>query len=238
MYRVHDNPSPERLADLELFVKDLGYQIKEVKGKPISYALNNLLTEAKENDEINFVGPMVIRSMAKAVYTCKNIGHYGLAFDYYAHFTSPIRRYPDLEVHRVLQNFLDKTPVITSESAMEDSAKYFSGQEKKATEAERASIKFMQVVYMADKIGQEFDGIVSGVATYGIFVEITDNKCEGLIKTNNITQDKFIFEADTKKMVGQRFGEELKTGTNVKVKVTRIDMLNRTIDFDLVNIMD
>ena len=236
MYRVHDNPSPDRLADLHLFVNDLGYTIKEVKGKPISYALNNLLIEAKENDEINFVGPMVIRSMAKAVYTTQNIGHYGLGFDHYVHFTSPIRRYPDIEVHRVLQNFLDKTSPISSDSEMEDRAKYFSGQEKKATEAERASIKFMQVVYMADKIGEEFNGIISGVATYGIFVELEDNKCEGLIKTHNIKQDQFIFEADTKKMVGKRFGDELKMGTNVRVRIARIDMLNRTIDFELVDI--
>lgn len=235
IYRIHDQPSEEKIADLQRFVADNGYEIKEVKDKPLSFALNNLLTEAKENREVNFIGPMVIRSMAKAVYSAENIGHYGLSFDYYSHFTSPIRRYPDLMLHRILQNFLDKKKPNISEDEIEQQSKYFSNQEKKATEAERASTKFMQVVFMEDKVGQEFTGTISGVTSYGIFVEITENKCEGLIRTNAITQDRFYFEEDGKKLVGKKFGDELKMGTKVTVEITKVDMVNRNIDMELLD---
>jgi ribonuclease R len=235
IYRIHDQPSPDRIADLHRFVTDNGYEIKEVANKPLSFALNNLLTEAKENREVNFIGPMVIRSMAKAVYSAENIGHYGLAFDYYSHFTSPIRRYPDLMLHRILQNFLDKKKPNISEDEIEQQAKYFSNQEKKATDAERASTKFMQVVFMQDKVEQEFAGTISGVTSYGIFVEINENKCEGLIRTNNISQDRFFFEEDGKKLVGKKYGDELKMGSKVTVEITKVDMVNRTIDMDLVD---
>lgn len=233
IYRIHDKPSEDRIADLQRFVSDNGYEIKEVKDKPLSFALNNLLTEAKENRELNFIGPMVIRSMAKAVYSAENIGHYGLAFDYYSHFTSPIRRYPDLMLHRILQNFLDKKAPHITEDEIEQQAKYFSNQEKKATDAERASTKFMQVVFMKDKVGQEFAGTISGVTSYGIFVEINENKCEGLIRTNNITQDRFFFEEDGKKLVGKKYGDELKMGSKVTIEITKVDMVNRTIDMYL-----
>jgi len=235
IYRIHDQPSEEKIADLNRFVADNGYEIKEVKDKPLSFALNNLLTEAKENREVNFIGPMVIRSMAKAVYSAENIGHYGLSFDYYSHFTSPIRRYPDLMLHRILQNFLDKKAPNISEDEIEQQSKYFSNQEKKATDAERASIKFMQVVFMEDKVGQEFAGTISGVTSYGIFVEITENKCEGLIRTNAITQDRFYFEEDGKKLVGKKFGDELKMGSKVTIEITKVDMVNRTIDMELID---
>jgi len=235
IYRIHDQPSEEKIADLHRFVADNGYEIKEVKDKPLSFALNNLLTEAKENREVNFIGPMVIRSMAKAVYSAENIGHYGLSFDYYSHFTSPIRRYPDLMLHRILQNFLDKKAPNISEDEIEQQSKYFSNQEKKATDAERASTKFMQVVFMEDKVGQEFAGTISGVTSYGIFVEITENKCEGLIRTNAITQDRFYFEEDGKKLVGKKFGDELKMGSKVTIEITKVDMVNRTIDMELID---
>ncbi len=235
IYRIHDQPSEEKIADLQRFVADNGYEIKEVANKPLSFALNNLLTEAKENREVDFIGPMVIRSMAKAVYSAENIGHYGLSFDYYSHFTSPIRRYPDLMLHRILQNFLDKKQPNIGEVEIEQQAKYFSNQEKKATDAERASTKFMQVVFMEDKVGQEFAGTISGVTSYGIFVEITANKCEGLIRTNAITQDRFYFEEDGKKLVGKKFGDELKMGTKVTIEITKVDMVNRTIDMELLD---
>lgn len=235
IYRIHDKPSEDRIADLHRFVTDNGYEIKEVANKPLSFALNNLLSEAKENRELNFIGPMVIRSMAKAVYSAENIGHYGLAFDYYSHFTSPIRRYPDLMLHRILQNFLDKKTPNISEDEIEQQAKYFSNQEKIATDAERASTKFMQVVFMADKVGQEFAGTISGVTSYGIFVEIDENKCEGLIRTNNISQDRFYFEEDGKKLVGKKFGDELKMGSKVTIEITKVDMVNRNIDMELLD---
>ena len=235
IFRIHDQPSEKKIADLHRFVADNGYEIKEVANKPLSFALNNLLTEAKENREVDFIGPMVIRSMAKAVYSAENIGHYGLSFDYYSHFTSPIRRYPDLMLHRILQNFLDKKPPNISEDEIEQQAKYFSNQEKKATEAERASTKFMQVVFMEDKVGREFAGTISGVTSYGIFVEITENKCEGLIRINAIKQDRFYFEEDGKKLVGKKYGDELKMGTKVTIEITKVDMVNRTIDMELLD---
>ena len=235
VYRVHDNPSPEKIADLRFHINELGYELKEVADKPISYSLNVLLKEAIERDEINFIGPLVIRSMAKAEYTTENIGHYGLAFDYYGHFTSPIRRYPDVEVHRILQNYLDKNKPKVNEKELEKSCVHYSNQEKKATDAERASIKFMQVVYMSDKIGYEFDGVVSGVAKFGIFVEDSASKCEGMIRLSEIKQDNFYYDDKKNQIEGRNYGSIIKMGTPVKIKVIKADLINRTIDFDLLD---
>lgn len=235
VYRVHDNPSAEKLADLRYFLNDAGYELKEVANKPISYSLNAVLKEAMERDEINFIGPIVIRSMAKAEYTTDNIGHYGLAFDYYSHFTSPIRRYPDVEVHRILQNYLDKNKPKQNAKELEKSCTHYSNQEKKATDAERASIKFMQVVYMSDKIGYEFEGSVTGVAKFGIFVEDGASKCEGMIRISDIKQDNFYYDDKKNQIVGRNYGDIIKMGTPVKIRVAKTDLINRTIDFDLLD---
>ncbi len=238
IYRIHDEPSDQKLADLRFFLDEAGYTINEVKGKPISYALNGVMKEAQKNNELEFIAPMIIRSMAKAEYSPHNIGHYGLAFEYYSHFTSPIRRYPDLETHRILQNFLDQKPPKRSESDLESSCKHFSTQEKKATDAERASIKFMQVLYMSDKVGKEFDGVVSGVAKYGIFVEDAESRSEGLIRVRDIDHDHFHFEDDTNQFVGRDTGIVLRMGTKVRIKVIKADLINRLIDFELKGIED
>lgn len=235
VYRVHDEPSEEKIADLRFFLADAGYTVKDTKNKPISYALNQVMDEADKKGELDFIAPMIIRSMAKAEYSPNNIGHYGLAFEYYSHFTSPIRRYPDLEVHRILQNFLDNKKPLYTDKELTDSCKHYSAQEKKATEAERASIKFMQVVYMSDKIGQEFDGVISGITKYGIFVEDIESKSEGLIKLKDIFQDHFYYDDRANQMVGKNYGDVLKMGTKVKIKVLGVDMINRNIEFKLLN---
>lgn len=235
IYRIHDEPSEEKIADLRFFLSDAGYTIREQKNKPISYALNKVMEEAFKKGELDFISPMIIRSMAKAEYSPDNIGHYGLAFDHYSHFTSPIRRYPDLEVHRILQNVLDEKKPLYTDKQLTDSCKHYSNQEKKATDAERASIKFMQVVYMSDKIGQEFDGVVSGVAKYGIFVEDVESKSEGLIRIKDIFQDRFYFDDRTNQLVGKNYGDVLQMGTKVKIKVLGVDMINRNIEFKLLD---
>lgn len=235
IYRIHDEPSEERIADLRFFLADAGYTIKETKNKPISYALNEVMREAEKRGELEFISPMIIRSMAKAEYSPDNIGHYGLAFDYYSHFTSPIRRYPDLETHRILQNVLDNKKPLYTDKELVDSCKHYSNQEKKATDAERASIKFMQVVYMSDKIGHEFDGVVSGVAKYGIFVQDVESQSEGLVKIKDIFQDRFYFDDRTNQLIGKNYGDILQMGTKVRIKVLGVDMINRTIDFKLLD---
>ncbi len=235
IYRVHDEPSEQKIADLRLFLDEAGYKLQPVKGKPISYALNQVLKEAEEKDEVEFIAPMVIRSMAKAEYSSDNIGHYGLAFDYYSHFTSPIRRYPDLETHRILQNYLDKAKPKRTEEELEKACKHYSNREKLATEAERASIKFMQVLYMSDKIGQTFKGKITGIAKYGIFVEDSYSKSEGLIRIRSIKQDHFFYEDDTNQFVGKNTGEVLRMGTPVEIKLIKTDLVNKNIDFELLN---
>lgn len=238
IYRVHDEPSEQKIADLKLFLDEAGYQLHLVKGKPISYALNKVLKEAEEKDEIEFVAPMVIRSMAKAEYSPDNIGHYGLAFDYYSHFTSPIRRYPDLETHRILQNYLDKASPKRTEEELDKACKHYSNREKLATEAERASIKFMQVLYMSDKVGQTFKGKITGIAKYGIFVEDSYSKSEGLIRIRSIKQDHFFYEEDTNQFVGKNTGDVLRMGTPVEIKLIKTDLINKNIDFELVRFGD
>lgn len=238
IYRVHDEPSEQKIADLKLFLDEAGYQLHLVKGKPISYALNKVLKEAEEKDEIEFVAPMVIRSMAKAEYSPDNIGHYGLAFDYYSHFTSPIRRYPDLETHRILQNYLDKVSPKRTEEELDKACKHYSNREKLATEAERASIKFMQVLYMSDKVGQTFKGKITGIAKYGIFVEDSYSKSEGLIRIRSIKQDHFFYEEDTNQFVGKNTGDVLRMGTPVEIKLIKTDLINKNIDFELVRFGD
>lgn len=238
IYRIHDQPSEQKVADLRFYLEDAGYKIEEEKGKPLSYALNKVLKEAEKRGEQEFISPMVIRSMAKAEYSPDNIGHYGLAFEYYSHFTSPIRRYPDLETHRILQNFLDKEKPKRSEEDLKQACNHYSNQEKLATEAERASIKFMQVVYMSDKIGQEFEGKVTGVAKYGIFVEDGESKSEGLIRIRDIKLDDFFYDNELNQLVGKQSKDVIKMGTQVKIKLIRVDMTNRNIDFELLKYWD
>lgn len=230
VYRIHDEPNDEKLSDLRIFLAEFGYSIKEYKNKPIAYSLNEVMEKAKEKDELNIIGPMVIRSMSKAVYSTDNHGHYGLAFDYYGHFTSPIRRYADLLVHRILfaklhnQRFEDA-------ASLEAWCKHISGTEKAAVEAERASTKYMQVKFMADKIGLTFEGKVTGVMEFGIFVEMIENKCEGLIHISKLPRG-YKFDAKTKQLVSNSNDEKYHLGKNINVVVKHVDVIKKQIDLE------
>ncbi len=231
IYRIHDEPNPEKIADLKIFLKEFGYEIKDVKNKPISYALNQVMIKAKKADELHIIGPMVIRSMSKAVYTTENIGHYGLAFKYYAHFTSPIRRYADLLVHRILQAKLTNTKFVSN--GLEDMAKHISATEKEATSAERASTKYMQVKYMSDKIGETFDGKITGVTDWGIFVEMEENKCEGLVHIRNIEDGSFFYHQNSKQLLSNQSKNKFHLGQKVSVLVKHVDLIKKQIDLEL-----
>ncbi|CAN5455461.1 hypothetical protein BH10BAC1_BH10BAC1_08630 [soil metagenome] len=180
---------------------------------------------------------LAIRTRAKAVYTTKNIGHYGLGFDYYTHFTSPIRRYPDVMVHRLLQHYLDggKNPDIDK---LEEQCKHSSDMEKLAADAERSSIKYKQVQYLTDKIGQEFDGVISGVTEWGIFVEIIENHCEGMVRLRELRDDAYYFDEDNYCLRGRKFGKVLTLGDTVRIEIKRADLVKKQLDFALVEVLE
>ncbi len=231
VYRCHDEPDPEKIADLKIFLKEFGYEIKEVKNKPISYALNKVMEQAKKADELHIIGPMVIRSMSKAIYTTENIGHYGLAFKYYTHFTSPIRRYADLLVHRLLFDKLSHKNSKTE--GLEDKCKHISATEKEATNAERASIKYMQVKYMSDKIGNVYHGKITGVTDWGIFVELSETKCEGLVHVRTIEDGSYFVNQKTKQLESHQNEPKFHLGQSVTVKVKNVDLVKKQIDLEL-----
>ena len=232
IYRIHDEPNPEKISDLKIFLEQFDYQIIKEKNKPISSSLNKVMEKAKEKDELHIIGPMVIRSMSKAIYSIENVGHYGLAFDYYTHFTSPIRRYADLLIHRVLEDRLNNKDY-KNNSSLEQQCKHISKTEKEAVEAERASTKYMQVVFLKDKIGETFLGKINGLTDWGFYVELNDNKCEGLVQINSLPNDHYHFDQELKKIVGHKTQESFSIGQQVKVVVKRTDLQKRQIDFTL-----
>ncbi|MCA1761465.1 MAG: ribonuclease R [Cryomorphaceae bacterium] len=233
VYRIHDTPDPEKLKTLRDFVSRLGYKLESIKPENASFALNNLLHQVKGKTEEEIVKQMSIRSMSKAVYSTDNIGHYGLAFDFYTHFTSPIRRYPDVMVHRLIHDYRhsDKNPSI---DGLEKTCKHSSNMEKKATDAERASIKYKQVEYMIDKIGDVFDGSVSGLTKWGMYVELTDSKVEGMVPLNTIDDDTYRYDEKTNTIVGARYKEVFEFGDKVRVEVKAADLILKQLDFRLV----
>lgn len=233
VYRIHDKPSEDRLHDLKIYISRFGYSLKLTKGKPVSFAINNLLREAKKRGDHALISPMAIKSMAKAVYASDNIGHYGLGFPYYTHFTSPIRRYADLLVHRLLFNELNSLPK-GNEALIESQCKHVSGTEKQAVDAERASIKFMQVKYMLDKVGSVLPGRVSGVTEWGIFIELHDNKCEGLVHIRSMNDDHYYFNQETLQLIGRKSGCEFGLGDEVLVEVKGADLSKKQLDFILI----
>ena len=233
VYRVHDEPDVSKLADLQSFVARFGYKLNFKDKRSTTSSLNKLLADVVGKKEQNLVDTLAIRTMSKAEYTTNNIGHYGLAFDYYTHFTSPIRRYPDVMVHRLLQHYLDKGKSV-NEDVFEEKCKHSSNMEYLATKAERDSIKYMQIKFMQDHQDQEFLGVISGVTDWGIYVEIEENKCEGMVRTRDLKDDYYKFDPEEYALVGETTKNTYQLGEEVFVKVKNADLVKKHLDFVLI----
>jgi ribonuclease R len=229
VYRIHDNPSQEKLELLVSIAAQFDYKVQLGPRKILTDSLNKLLSDIKGKGEENMLSTLAIRSMAKAVYSTENIGHFGLGFSHYSHFTSPIRRYPDVMAHRLLQRYLDEGASANAKD-YEDLCKHSSEMEKKASDAERASTKYMQAKWMADKVGEEFEGLISGVTEWGIFVEIKENKCEGMIRLRDLSDDFYSFDEDTMTVTGSTTGNEYRLGDEVRIRVKEVSVEKRQID--------
>ena len=234
VYRVHDSPVTERLESFAAFAGKWGYKLKITNEREIAGSLNGLMKELHGKKEQNVLEQLAVRTMSKAVYTTENIGHYGLAFDFYTHFTSPIRRYPDVLVHRLLEFYLEGKSGV-DQDLLEEQCKHSTQMEIKASEAERASIKYKQVEFLQDKIGEVFDGLISGVTEWGLYVEIIENKCEGMIRLRDLADDFYEFDDSNYCVFGSRTKRKYTLGDSVRVEVMRCDLLRKQIDLRMIN---
>jgi ribonuclease R len=230
VYRIHDKPNPEKLSSFSYFIKRFGYTLdtQDVKGLPA--AMNKLMDDVSGKKEQNVIETLALRSMARAVYSTDNIGHYGLSFSYYTHFTSPIRRYPDMMVHRLLTRYLEGQPSRDGDK-FEKLCEYSSKRERLATDAERASIKYKQVEFMKDKIGQVFEGVISGVTEWGIYVEIIENQCEGMIALRELQDDFFEYDEENYSIRGRHSGKVYMLGDEINVEIVKADLQKRQLDY-------
>ena len=234
VYRIHDLPDPSKINDLSVFIGRFGYRTRlHNNTKDLSKNINRLMQEIKGRPEENLISTIAIRSMSKAIYSTDNIGHYGLGFDYYTHFTSPIRRYPDMMVHRLIDRYLNGGRSAVEQS-LESKCKHSSEMEQLAANAERASIKYKQVEFLSDKLGEEYDGVISGVTEWGLYVEIDENKCEGLIPIRDLDDDYYEIDEKNYALVGRRTHRTYRLGDPVRIVIANANLEKKQLDFALV----